>query len=280
MLAVRQTALLLILCCCVPMATDAFAAASGARKVLCLDPVSTAGQKELQEGGYTVDSRKAVSNEEMDALLASGDYCSVIVRAANTVRAATFDGAKGSLVVVGRAGVGVDNIDLEAAKRAGVTVVNAPNGNTGAVAELTFGLLIAQARNIIAAHRSIAEGKWDKSALLGHSLQGKTLGIVGMGGIGRGVASRALAFGMKVVTPKRKSGSNAPVDGVQVMASLDDVLAVCDYLTLHVPLSDSTRDMIGRDQLAKMKRTAVLINAARGGVVDETGAVSTSTLKY
>eukprot|EP00611_Tribonema_gayanum_P032883 TRINITY_DN997_c0_g1_i2.p4 TRINITY_DN997_c0_g1~~TRINITY_DN997_c0_g1_i2.p4 ORF type:complete len:102 (+),score=28.75 TRINITY_DN997_c0_g1_i2:794-1099(+) len=101
-----------------------------------------------------------------------------------------------------------------------------------------------------------------------------------MGGIGRGVASRALAFGMKVVTPKRKSGSNAPVDGVQVMASLDDVLAVCDYLTLHVPLSDSTRDMIGRDQLAKMKRTAVLINAARGGVVDETGAVSTSTLKY
>ena len=197
-----------------------------------------------------------------------GEYDGLLVRSQVKVDAELIAAAP-RLTVVGRAGVGVDNVDLDAATRAGITVVNAPTGNTIAAAEHTLALLFGLARRTAAADASVRGGEWKRSQFTGVELRGKTLGIIGLGKIGQAIAHRAHALEMTVfaadpyVTPEQ-----AALHGVE-LADVDTLLARSDAVTVHVPMTRATRGLIGRDALAKMKPTALLLNVARGGVVDE-----------
>jgi len=171
--------------------------------------------------------------------------------------------------VIGRAGVGVDNVDLDAATAAGITVVNAPTGNTIAAAEHTLALLSGVARRIAAADASVRRGEWKRADFTGLELRGRTLGIVGLGKIGQAIAARAVAMEMVVlasdpfVTPEQ-----AALHGVELVP-LETLIARSDVITVHVPLTRATRGLIGRDQIARMKPGAILLNVARGGILDE-----------
>ena len=213
-----------------------------------------------------VDDRTGISAEDLAKIIA--DYDALIVRGRTKVAAPLLEAAT-RLKVVGRAGVGVDNIDLAAAKSRGVTVVNAPVSTTLAVAELTFGLLLALTREIPRADSSMKQGQWLKKELEGAELYGKTLGVLGMGRIGTEVARRARAFGMDVLgydpllTPEVIRGRVAePVDR-------DELLARSDFISLHLPLTSETRGLLDADQFAKMKDGARIVCAARGGIIDE-----------
>jgi D-3-phosphoglycerate dehydrogenase len=219
----------------------------------------------------TVDDRTGISADDLSGII--GGYDALIVRGRTKVTASLLEAAA-KLKVVGRAGVGVDNIDLTAAKARGVTVVNAPTSTTLAVAELTFGLLLALAREIPRADASMKQGQWLKKELEGGELHGKTLGILGMGRIGAEVAQRARAFGMDVLgcdpllTPEQIRGRMAdPVDR-------DELLARSDFISLHLPLTAETRGLLDTDQFAKMKDGARLVCAARGGIIDEAALLS------
>ncbi|MDQ2670987.1 MAG: phosphoglycerate dehydrogenase, partial [Gemmatimonadota bacterium] len=204
--------------------------------------------------------------DELRSLVADVD--ALIVRSATKVTREVIEAA-GRLRIIGRAGVGVDTIDVGAATERGIAVVNAPAGNTLSAAELAFALLLSLARRVPAADRSMKEGEWSRAKFNGIELHGKTLGLVGVGRIGGEVASRARAFGMRVVaydpflTEERAQGLGV------TMLPLDELLEQADALSLHVPLTESTAGMIGAAQLARMRRGALLVNAARGGVVDE-----------
>ncbi len=198
-----------------------------------------------------------------------GSVDALIVRSATRVTAEILERGAPQLKVVGRAGVGVDNIDLDAARQQGVIVVNAPQSVTLAVAEHTLGLMLALARHIPEATASMRQGAWNKKALKGTELDGKTLGIVGTGRIGSALAERARALGMKVVG----YDSLVPADQIAALGikplDFESLLARADYLSLHVPLNDETRGMIGAEQLSQLPARARLISTARGGVVDE-----------
>ncbi|MBX6331998.1 MAG: phosphoglycerate dehydrogenase, partial [Gemmatimonadaceae bacterium] len=182
------------------------------------------------------------------------------------------------LKVVGRAGVGVDNIALDAATALGVAVINAPAGNTIAVAELFFGAAISLLRHLPQAVTSMQAGRWDRSKLLGSELKGRTLGIVGLGRIGSEVAIRARAFGMSLVGYDPYVGDERFQSlHVQRAATLDALLAVADVLTVHTPLTDETKGMIGRRELAKLPSGAIVANLARGGIIDEDALVAALT---
>lgn len=233
-------------------------------KILIADGLDASAQAVLHS--CEVDDRAGISADELAACIA--DYDALIVRGRTKVTAPLLEAAA-RLKVVGRAGVGVDNIDLEAAKARGVTVVNAPVSTTLAVAELTFGLLLALAREIPRADSSMKQGHWLKKELEGAELNGKTLGILGMGRIGAEVARRARAFGMNVLgydpllTPEQIRGRVAePVDR-------DELLARSDFISLHLPLTAETRGMLNAERFAKMKDGARLVCAARGGIIDE-----------
>ena len=219
----------------------------------------------------TVDDRTGISADDLSTIIA--DYDALIVRGRTKVTASLLETAT-KLKVVGRAGVGVDNIDLAAAKSRGVTVVNAPVSTTLAVAELTFGLLLALTREIPRADSSMKQGQWLKKELEGVELHGKTLGILGMGRIGAEVARRARAFGMDVLgydpllSPEEIRGRVAePVDR-------DELLARADFISLHLPLTPETRGLLDADQFAKMKDGARIVCAARGGIIDEAALLS------
>lgn len=198
-----------------------------------------------------------------------GDYDAIVGRSATKISAELLRAAK-KLKVVGRAGVGVDNIAMDVATELGVAVINAPAGNTVAVAELVFGVLLNIVRNLSRADSSMREGKWDRSQLLGSELKGRTLGIVGLGRIGSEVAVRAHAFGMKVLAydpyvPRNRFESCR----VEHVATLDEIVAASDVLTIHTPLNDETTGMIGRREISRMRPRAIVLNFARGGIVDE-----------
>ena len=219
----------------------------------------------------TVDDRTGISADDLSTIIA--DYDALIVRGRTKVTASLLETAT-KLKVVGRAGVGVDNIDLAAAKSRGVTVVNAPVSTTLAVAELTFGLLLALTREIPRADSSMKQGQWLKKELEGVELHGKTLGILGMGRIGAEVARRARAFGMDVLgydpllSPEEIRGRVAePVDR-------DELLARADFISLHLPLTPETRGLLDADQFARMKDGARIVCAARGGIIDEAALLS------
>ena len=203
-----------------------------------------------------------------DLLSAIGDYDALVVRSATKVDAELLSAGK-KLRVVGRAGTGVDNIDVESATRSGIVVVNAPASNSVAVAELAIGLLLSLARNVPQAHAHVVAGGWSRAKFMGHEVRGKTLGLVGFGRIGAEVSRRARALEMDVIAYDPVVSTERALQLGVTLCTLDDVLRQSDFISLHVPLIEATRYMINAARLALMKPTACIINAVRGGVIDE-----------
>jgi D-3-phosphoglycerate dehydrogenase len=241
-------------------------------KVLVSDSLSDSGLTPLRAAqGIEVDVRTGLSPEQLLEVI--GDYDALLVRSSTYVNQAVIQAGK-RLRVVARAGVGVDNIDVEAATGAGVIVVNAPTGNVVAAAEHTVALLLALARHIAQADASVRAGQWKRNQFLGVEVRNKVLGTVGMGRVAQEVVRRAQGLGMQViaydpyVTPEY-----AAQRGVR-MVSLDTLLDESDFLTVHVPLTSQTTNLIDRPQLQKMKPTARILNVARGGVINEDALVA------
>jgi len=246
-------------------------------KVLVSDPLAEEAIERLKkESDIEVDVKTGMDKEELKKTIK--DYAAIIVRSATKVTREVIGNAD-NLKVIARAGVGLDNIDLDAAKEKGIKVVNTPGGTTISVAELTFGLMLASTRNITRADASLKEKKWEKKKLGGFELYGKTLGIIGLGRIGREVAKRAKGFGMKIVAydPYVKKEEIPDID--VELVSMDDILKNSDFITLHIPAIPQTRHIISEAEIAKMKDGVVLINAARGGVVDEEAVYNGLTSK-
>jgi len=197
-----------------------------------------------------------------------GTASGLIVRSATKVDARMLAGAP-ELRVVGRAGVGVDNIDVAAASERGVAVMNAPGGNTVSAAELTMALILSVARRVAEADRSMRAGKWERAHLQGVELRGRTLGVVGAGRIGGAVADRCRAFGMTVIVHDPYLPVDRIADLRYPVVDIDQLFAEADVITLHVPLTEDTRGLIGETALSSMKKGAFVINVSRGGVVDE-----------
>ena len=235
-------------------------------RVLITEKLAARGLTLLSEAGHDVDVQLDLSPDALLGVLPGAH--ALIVRSATQVTADALE-AGTDLAVVGRAGIGLDNVDVEAATRRGVMVVNAPQSNILSAAEHAMALLLAQARNIPQAHAALVAGKWERSKWEGVELHGKTLGVVGLGRIGALVAQRALAFGMRLcaydpyVSPDR-----ARHMGVELMA-LDELVAEADFITIHLPKTPETAGLFGRDLLAKAKPGLRIVNAARGGIVDE-----------
>ena len=234
-------------------------------KILVTDGLDQGGLDILRASAQ-MDDRNGITPD--DLLKAIPEYDALIVRGRTKVTAAVFEAAK-SLKVVGRAGVGVDNIDLAAAKAHGVTVVNSPIATTVAVAELTFGLMLALAREIPRGDATMKAGQWIKKELEGAELFGKTLGVIGFGRIGAEVGKRAVAFGMNVIG----YDPLIPADEIQKRGgepvSLTDLYARADVITLHIPLTADSKNLINAEAIAAMKDGVRIVCAARGGVIDE-----------
>lgn len=235
-------------------------------KVLVADEVSDSGLEPLRDAGFVVDKKTGLAFDALREELADSD--GLIVRSETKVTAGVMDAAK-KLRVIGRAGVGVDNIDVPAATARGIVVMNAPDGNTITTAEHTMALLIALARNVPQADSSVKEGKWQRKRFIGVELQGKTLGIIGLGRIGRAVSARARAFGMKIVAHDPFISPEEARDLEIESVSLDEVFSRVDFLTVHTPLTSETRGIVGAPAFRKMKKGARIINCARGGLIDE-----------
>ena len=234
-------------------------------KILVADPIANAGVDVLRSQAE-VDVKIGLTERELLAVV--GEYEALVVRSETKVTAEVIQAGK-RLQVIGRAGIGVDNIDLDAATTAGIAVVNAPTGNTVAAAEHTMALMLALSRNIPNAHQSLKSGEWRRSAFTGIEVRNKTLGIIGLGRVGSEVALRARSFGMRLVAydpfvaPDYARGQSVE------LLSLEEVLAESDFVTLHTPLTDNTRSLIGARELSSMKQGARLINVARGDLIDE-----------
>ncbi len=236
-------------------------------RVLVADAISEEGVKVLRETpGFEVTVRTGMSPDDLRRVI--GDYEGLIVRSATKVPADAL-AEPGRLRVIGRAGTGVDNIDLEAATKAGVVVMNTPGGNSVAAAELTIAHLTALARNVSQANADLRDGKWERKKYIGAELDGKTIGVVGLGRIGREVARRAQGLRMKVLGYDPFVSSQMANDFGIEYADLDDLLARSDIISLHVPRTDETRHMIDAAAIKKMKPGARIINCARGGLIDE-----------
>jgi D-3-phosphoglycerate dehydrogenase len=234
-------------------------------KVLLTDGLEENGQS-LMRQSIEVDDKSGISAE--DLLNIVGNYDALIVRGRTKVTAAVFNAGK-KLKVVGRAGVGVDNIDLQAAKAAGVTVVNSPMATTVAVAELAMSMMLALVREIPRADHSMKEGKWLKKEFEGTELNGKVLGIIGMGRIGAAVGTRAAAFGMTLVGYDPLIEAKEIKDRGAEPVSLADLYKRADVITLHIPLTPESKNMINSSSFAQMKNGVYLVCAARGGVIEE-----------
>lgn len=236
-------------------------------RVLVTERIAPRGIEALRAAGHDVDERLDLSPEGL--LEAVKGAAAVIVRSATRVTGEVLD-ADADLAVVGRAGIGLDNVDVAAATRRGVMVVNAPQSNVLSAAEHTIALLLAQARNVPQADRDLRGGHWNRSRWEGIELHDKTLGVVGLGRVGVLVAQRAHAFGMRIAAfDPYVSGERARQLGVRLVATLEELVATVDFLTVHLPKTPETIGLIGRDVLAKAKPTLRVVNTARGGIVDE-----------
>ncbi|MGQ9586815.1 MAG: phosphoglycerate dehydrogenase [Thermoplasmata archaeon] len=234
-------------------------------KVLVADEISKNGVDMLKAQGYAVDVRTGLKEDELVKIIK--DYDVLLVRSATKATRRVIEASR--LKVIGRAGIGIDNIDVEAATERGVLVMNAPSGNVVSTAELTIGFIFALARRIPQADASMRRGEWKRKEMKGAQVQGKTLGIIGLGRVGAEVAKKASALGMTVIA---YDPLVSPEVGVKLhvrLVTLDRLLRDSDFVSLHTPLTPQTRDMLGKNELGMMKKSAFLINCARGGIVNE-----------
>jgi D-3-phosphoglycerate dehydrogenase len=236
------------------------------KRVLVTDSLQEIGVDTLRGAGLLVDVVPTLGPEELTRRI--GPYHALVIRSASRVTAAVIEAAS-VLEVIGRAGVGFDNVDVEAATQRGIVCMNVPGGNTIAAAEHTMALLLAVARKLPQAHAHLRGGKWDREPFLGVELHGKTLGIVGLGRIGTEVARRAQAFQMAVVAcdPYLSAGVAESL-GVE-RVDLAELLRRSDFISVHVPLTKETRSLIGAPELVRTKVGVRIVNCARGGIVDE-----------
>jgi D-3-phosphoglycerate dehydrogenase len=236
-------------------------------KILVSDKLADEGLKILREGDvFEVDCKYDLKPDQLREIISN--YDALIVRSGTQVTAEIIEAAS-RLKVIGRAGVGLDNVDLKAATKKGIIAMNTPGGNTTSTAEHAFSLIMALARNIPQAHGSMKAGKWERGKFQGIELYGKTLGVIGLGRIGSTVARFAQGFGMTIKAyDPFLSAEMAAKRGI-VMASFDDLIANSDFITIHVPKTDQTAGMIGEKEIAKMKKSVRLVNCARGGIIDE-----------
>ena len=236
-------------------------------KVLVCDPLDAEGVERLRQEDFVVDVKSSIEPAELERVVAG--YDALVVRSRTKVTKQVLEKGR-RLKVVGRVGAGVDNIDSEAAEKLGIAVLNTPEAPSDSVAELTVGLMLAIARRIPLADRSMKDGKWSKKELEGTLLNGKTLGLIGLGHIGAKVAQVAKAFGMKILVFKRTPPSRETLDllGAEFV-SLGELLRRSDVVSIHVPLTDQTVGMIREKELNAMKEGTVLVNTSRGGIVDE-----------
>ncbi len=240
--------------------------------VLIADKLAKQSVDVLRQAGLEVINRPGLTPEQLKEAVRGVE--GAIVRSGAKFTADVLAEA-GELKAVCRAGVGVDNIDVAAASRQGVVVMNTPGANTISTAEHTIALMLALSRNVGPAYLSMREGRWDRKKFMGAELAATTLGVVGLGRVGRAVAARAAAFDMKIAAYDPYISREAAAKlGIKVHDSLDELLKTCDYLTVHVPGGDPTRGMIGEAQIALMKPTARLVNCARGDVVDRDAVVA------
>jgi D-3-phosphoglycerate dehydrogenase len=228
-------------------------------KVLICDSVDAQAVDAMRAAGFVVDVRDTIIPEELAHVI--GEYDGIVVRSRTKVRAPLLENT-GNLKLIVRGGVGLDSIDVAVADSKGIKVVNTPAASSNAVAELALGMMFSLARSLAWADATMKAGKWEKKKLKGSEIAGKTLGIIGYGRIGRTFAEKARALGMTVVAydPYIQSAD---------LVSLDELLAVADYVSLHIPHTPETHNLLGAEQFAKMKKGACIINAARGGTVDE-----------
>jgi len=234
--------------------------------VLVTDPIADAGIELLRESGYDVGTGYDLAGD--DLLAAVSDVHALIVRSGTEVTREVFEAAP-DLVIVGRAGIGVDNIDIDAATDSGVIVANAPEGNVRAAAEHSVAMTFATARSIPQAHARLSAGKWAKGDFLGSEINDKTLGVVGLGRVGQEVAKRLGSLGMKPIAfDPYISTERAEQLGAELVPDLETCLSRADFLTIHTPLTDETEHMIGAEELAQLE-DGYVINCARGGIVDE-----------
>ena len=234
-------------------------------KILAADGISPEGIALL--GDYEVDVRDKLSHEELLDVI--GGYDALMVRSASKVSADVIARAE-NLKIIGRAGVGVDNIDVKAATERGIIVINSPGGNTIAATEHTMAMMLSMARNISAADETMQRGEWNRKAYVGVELRGKTLGVIGMGRIGSGVAKRALAFDMNVIAYDPYINEERAKELGVTVGSLDDIVEKSDFITVHMPLTKETRGMISMKEMRRMKKGVRLVNCARGGIINET----------
>jgi len=237
-------------------------------KILIADPISESGLTVFQShnGDFKVDARSKLSLDDLKK--AAADVDAIIVRSETKITADVLASCK-KIRIVGRAGVGVDNIDVTAASRQGVIVVNVPGGNTISAAEHTVAMILALSRNIPQANASLKAGEWKRSQFTGTELQGKTLGLIGMGRIGREVSKRCQSFGMTVMGFDPYTSEEYAKNFNIKLSTLEEIYAQADYITVHVPMNDTTRHMFNAQTLKKLKPSVRLINCARGGIIDE-----------
>ena len=237
-------------------------------KIVVLDPLAENGLKMMEDAGMEYDVRTGLKGEELRQALT--EYDGAICRSGVKITAESLEGNT-TLKAIARAGVGVDNIDLAVAKKHNIVVMNTPAGNTVSTAELTFALMLAVSRNIAAAHQSLVEGRWERKELgkTSYQLGGKTLGVVGTGRVGAKVVKFAQAFDMDVIAyDPTLSEKHAKEMGVKKVETVAEMLPVIDYLTVHTPLTNETRNLISDKEIDLMKKGAILVNCARGGIYD------------
>lgn len=241
-------------------------------KILAADKLAPEGLEYISsQSDCELVNKPGLSEDELAAI--AGDHDGMIVRSGVQVTAKVLS-KPGRLKAVARAGVGVDNIDLEAATAAGVLVMNSAEASTISTAEHAFTLMVSLARNIGPAYKAMSEGKWDRSKFTGTQLHGKTLGVVGFGRIGQTVAKRALAFGMQVIAYDPLINAETALDGqVRIFNKFEDILPESEVLTFHVPLNEQTRGMLGSSTFGMCPKGVLVVNASRGGVVDEEALV-------
>ncbi len=235
-------------------------------KILVSDKLSEDGLKVFEEAGFEVDHLPEITPEEIRDCI--GEYSAWVIRSRSRATADIIENAA-KLRVIGRAGVGVDNVDSAAATRKGIIVMNTPGGNTTSTAEHTVSMMVSLARKIPQAHASMAAGKWDKKAFMGVEMNGKVLGVIGLGRIGQEVVQRMKAFKMRVLGYDPFVSSERMRQLGIDEASVDEICEKSDFITVHTPLSPETKDLLNKDAFAKMKSNARIVNCARGGIVNE-----------